>query len=75
MNRTSQRDSRNTTGAQSPSADEPSHEEIAALALHIYEEEGCIPGHDEEHWHEAERRLRRRAEGAAIGAAELATPR
>ena len=69
MNRNTQLEQRDSLSEQS--AHEPTHEEIAALALHIYEEEGCIPGCDDEHWYEAERRLRRRTEGAAIGSAEL----
>jgi hypothetical protein len=39
---------------------EPSHDEIAALAQRIYEDEGCPEGCADEHWYEAERRLRER---------------
>jgi hypothetical protein len=37
---------------------EPSHEEIAALAQDLYEQEGRPAGRAEAHWHEALRRLR-----------------
>ena len=39
-------------------ANEPTHDEIAALAYFIYEDEGCIPGNDEANWREAEYLLR-----------------
>ena len=53
------------TGAPEPApiGHEPSHEDIAVLALHLYEEEGCPFGRAEAHWREAERRLRQQAAG------------
>ena len=53
------------TGAREPSSlgGKPTHEEIAALAQHIYEEEGCPFGRAEAHWREAERRLRQQSAG------------
>jgi hypothetical protein len=53
------------TGAREPSSlgHQPSHEDIAVLAQHIYQEEGCPFGRAEAHWHEAERRLRQQAAG------------
>lgn len=39
------------------------HEEITALAQQIYEDEGCPCGKAEEHWQEAERRLREQGTG------------
>ena len=41
---------------------EPTHDEIAALAYFIYEDEGCIPGNDEANWREAESLLRQQIE-------------
>ncbi len=41
---------------------EPTHAQISALAYHIYEDEGCIPGSDEANWREAERALRQQIE-------------
>lgn len=37
---------------------QPTHGEVTALAQQIYEEEGCPCGKADEHWQEAERRLR-----------------
>ena len=36
----------------------PTHENIAALAQHLYEEEGCPDGRADEHWLQAEHQLR-----------------
>ena len=44
----------------------PTHQEIAALAQRIYEEEGRPEGQAEAHWHEAERRLREHSEGVVV---------
>ena len=44
----------------------PTHEEIAALAQRIYEEEGHPEGQAEGHWREAERRLREQSEGTVV---------
>ena len=44
---------------------QPTHAEIAALAYFIYEEEGCIPGRDEENWRAAETLLRQQIEDGA----------
>ena len=54
---------------------EPTHEEITALAQQIYEEEGCPCGKAEEHWHEAERRLRQQTTGDGQKAAVLVAGR
>ena len=53
------------TGAPEPAplGHTPTHEDIAVLAQHIYEEEGCPFGRDQAHWLEAERRLRQQASG------------
>ena len=53
------------TGAPEPAprGHTPTHEDIAVLAQHIYEEEGCPFGRAEAHWLEAERRLREQASG------------
>ena len=48
----------------------PTHEEIAALAQRIYEEEGCPAGRAEAHWHEAERRLREQSAGVVVAGAD-----
>ena len=39
----------------------PTHDEIAAHAYQIYLREGCVEGHDMEHWLQAETELRARA--------------
>jgi hypothetical protein len=39
----------------------PTHEEISALAHHIYQEEGCPSGVAEDHWYAAEGFLNREA--------------
>jgi hypothetical protein len=44
----------------------PTHEEIAAFAQRIYEEEGRPEGQADAHWHEAERRLREHSEGVVV---------
>ena len=41
----------------------PAHDEIAALAQQIYEDDGCPCGKAEEHWLEAERRLHQQPTG------------
>jgi hypothetical protein len=38
----------------------PSHDEIAAQAYQIYLREGCVEGHDMDHWLRAEAELRER---------------
>jgi hypothetical protein len=45
---------------------EPTHDQVAALAQHIYEEEGCPRSRANAHWLEAERYLRHYAEVDAI---------
>ena len=45
---------------------EPTHDEIAALAYFIYEDEGCIPGNDEANWREAESLLRQQIEDGIL---------
>lgn len=47
------------------SNDGPTQEEIAACAFRIYEEEGCVPGHELEHWLRAEERLLQERQKAA----------
>lgn len=49
--------------AKNPDAFQPTHEDIAVLAVHLYEEEGCPFGRAQAHWLEAERRLRNKAAG------------
>ena len=34
------------------------HEKIAQRAEHIWRQTGCLPGHDEQNWHEAEAQLK-----------------
>jgi hypothetical protein len=53
------------TGAPeaAPIGQAPTHADIAVLAQHIYEEEGCPFGREQAHWFEAERRLRQQATG------------
>jgi hypothetical protein len=34
-----------------------SHDEIAGLAYNLFSASGCIPGHDVEHWLQAEAQL------------------
>ena len=36
----------------------PSEDEIRDYAFHLYVQGGCVPGHDAEHWQEAESCLR-----------------
>lgn len=36
-----------------PLAREPLESEIRDYAYHLYEQNGCVPGHDEENWLEA----------------------
>jgi hypothetical protein len=35
----------------------PTHDEIARRAYALFEQSGCIPGHDMEHWLQAEAQL------------------
>lgn len=42
-----------------PDGHRPTHDEIALLAVHIWEEEGCPFGREQANWHEAERRLKK----------------
>jgi len=53
------------TSAREPSSigQQPTNEEIAILAHHLYEEEGCPFGREEAHWREAERRLWQQSAG------------
>ena len=57
-----------------PANPEPTHEEITALALQIYEEEGCPCGQAEAHWLEAERRLRKQPGGEQETVASTSAP-
>jgi hypothetical protein len=53
------------TGAPEPApiGHQPTHADIAVLAQHLYEEEGCPFDRAEAHWLEAERRLRQQSAG------------
>ncbi|TKB63754.1 MAG: DUF2934 domain-containing protein [Nitrospira sp.] len=42
---------------------QPSEEEIRELAYQLYQESGCAPGHDLQHWLDAEQRLLKRGYG------------
>lgn len=46
------------SGRASPTAIRLSHEQIAERAKAIWLASGCIPGRDEQNWHEAEAQLR-----------------
>jgi hypothetical protein len=35
-----------------------SHEQIAQRAVHIWRQEGCLPGRDEQNWQKAEAQLK-----------------
>jgi Protein of unknown function (DUF2934) len=48
---------------EAPIGHRPSQEEIALLAVHLWEEEGCPFGRDKANWAEAERRLLEEARG------------
>jgi hypothetical protein len=47
-----------SSGENSASQAEPSHEKVAAIAYDIWEREGRPEGQEESHWLEAERLLR-----------------
>jgi len=42
---------------QRHAAVKPTHAEIAGRAYHLFSASGCIPGHDVEHWLQAEAQL------------------
>ena len=42
-----------TKSAPPPVVAEPLEDEIRAYAFHLYEQSGCVPGHDLDHWLEA----------------------
>ena len=52
-------DTSSTCTAQIPML---SHEQITERAKKIWQDRGCVPGFDEQNWHEAERQLKTQLE-------------
>jgi hypothetical protein len=45
----------------------PSHDEIARVAYLLWEREGCLHGHDKEHWHQAIEQLKKARSSHSAG--------
>ena len=58
-----------------PAITSPSHDDIAARAYELYLEHGAQPGHDIDHWLEAERELTERTATAAAPEPAIGKPR